>query len=522
MARRTLLRPVSQQGGARVSASKLRSSPVGGWNASDPVTSMRADDAVELVNFFPRQRDVITRGGRVLTCDTGSDAHVRVITEYSHGTVNKLLAASGNAIYDVTTSTPSSIGTGFASAEWVTAKLSNRMFFANGVDDMKVYDGTTLADAGFTGLSLASISFVLAHQSRIYVVESGSQSFWYGGPNAISGALSEFDLSLVGSFGGSLHSLITMSRDGGSGPDDYLVALFDSGDAAVYSGTNPSDSTNFAKVGFFKIGRPLSRSGMIDYGDDVVVLTDRGYESLRAALPYGDKPQNSKLISRKIQSAVDVAIAAFLASESAVRDVWRMAFFPQEQMLVVNAPQGPGTAQHVMNINTGAWCKFEGFKAYAWGRLGADLYMGDNRGKIYRYTTDEASDDGVPISCRAQTAWDYMDTPGRIKHHKMQWVTIESSVVPRGFYAAKLGMASNFYTATNGGPVEFQRSSNTSEWDIAEWGADEWSGDSLVNLGWVKNGAIGYSSSVTFSIRTLDDRVAWSAVNYIYEVGGLV
>lgn len=527
--RPNLTKPVAQQRGARVSTTKTRAAPVGGWNASDPIATMPVRDAVELVNFFPRQRDVVTRGGRLTHCDVGTAEPVETIAEYEHGTVHKLLAASAGSIFDVSTDTAASLGTGFADDLWITTTLSNRMFFANGTDDMQVFDGTTLADAGFTGLALNLIKYVHVHQGRVYVVEKNSQSFWYGGVNAITGALAEFDLSLVGSFGGNLHSLVTISRDGGSGADDYLVALFDSGDAAIYQGTNPADSGAFSKVGFFKIGRPIAKRGAMDFGDDVLVVTERGYESVRVSLPFGDKPQTSRLISKKIQEAVTKTISSHIARGGAAIDTWGLAVYSKDQMLIVNVPYGEGTTQHVQNLNTGAWCRFDGFNARSWGRFGSSLYMGDGGGIVYRYT-DEIHDDGVAIRAYALTAWDAMDSPGRTKHHKLQWIASDSEGVAAtaphdatpGAFTLSIGVGSNYGPVTVGGGAAVNQTISTAEWDVSEWDDADWEVESRTSIGWVKNGPVGYVSSARVTAEALHYRVSWSQITYIYETGELL
>ena len=123
--------------------------PVGGWNARDALDKMEATDAVRLVNWIPRAGYVQSRGGYSVHA-TGLGGAVQTVVAY-RGLSSKLLAAANGNIWNVTTSTPSSLGSGFANNRWQTANHSTKLILVNGVSAPQVYDGATLAAANFTG-----------------------------------------------------------------------------------------------------------------------------------------------------------------------------------------------------------------------------------------------------------------------------------------------------------------------------------------------------------------------------------
>lgn len=106
--------------------------PIGGWNARDSLDAMPPTDAIKLVNWIPRAGYVQSRGGYAIHA-AGLGGPVPTVVPY-RGLTSKLLAAADGEIFDVSTSTPSSLGTGFTSDRWQTANHSTKLIFVNGED----------------------------------------------------------------------------------------------------------------------------------------------------------------------------------------------------------------------------------------------------------------------------------------------------------------------------------------------------------------------------------------------------
>ena len=78
--------------------------PIGGWNARDPEAAMMQTDALWLENWFPGTADVTIRKGADYH-QTGLGAQVNSLMAYSSPTGQKLFAAVGTGVYDVTVPT---------------------------------------------------------------------------------------------------------------------------------------------------------------------------------------------------------------------------------------------------------------------------------------------------------------------------------------------------------------------------------------------------------------------------------
>ena len=84
-----------------VSGSVNLPAPTGGWNARDPLSLMKPEDAVILENWVPRTADITTRKGAAEHL-TGVVGRVRTLASYHSGTVDQLFACTDAGIFDAT------------------------------------------------------------------------------------------------------------------------------------------------------------------------------------------------------------------------------------------------------------------------------------------------------------------------------------------------------------------------------------------------------------------------------------
>lgn len=475
---------------------------------------MDARDAVELVNWFPTANAVTSRPGYLQHCDVGTSAPIARMFEFEYGPYHRLLASSNGGLYDVTGNQVRVLGGGFSDDQWSAACLSGRMILVNGSDFALSFDGNTLSLASFTGVSTDVLSHVCVHKSRIFAVERESQTFWFGDPNAIGGALSDFDLSTVGHYGGHLLMCMSISRDGFNGPDDYLVCIFTSGDGVIYQGTDPGDAANWAIVGHFKCGRPLGRHAAVDYGDTIVLLTERGYESLKNSIPFGTNVARTKIQSDKIRQAVKTAV-----ERSRFNDEWQVACYARSDMLIVNVPtpDGQKTEQHVQNVSTGAWCRFLDLNATTWCRFGTSIYFGSIDGKVHWFD-GAANDNGQPITCNALTAWDYLGNRARKKIHRIQSCVFESERMPK----VRLSIGTDFNFVRVGPAVTLLKNTDVSYWDQATWDQDYFGSGRTAVRAWTKNAGVGVASACRVYASVVNAPVSWNSITYVFEPGGIV
>jgi hypothetical protein len=487
--------------------------PVGGWNRRDSLRSMRATDAVKLENWFPLQSECITRPGFSQHSDTEESSIVAQLIPFEYAANSKLLACTSGKIIDVTTDTPSDLETSLTGNYWSYDYIGGYVIMANGADVVKSYEGTTVADPAFTGVTLTNLNHVHSYKSRLYFVQKNTQSMWYGGVGAVAGTLTEFDFSSVAPIKGNLILTTHSKGDGGDGGvDDLFVAVFADGDVLVYAGSNPGDAADWALKGHYKIGRPLSRFSCANLADDIYIITDRGYEKLKELLQLGDVTPERLLLSSKIQQEVAEAVTDVGEDED-----WRIISYVRGQMLIITVPDAGGSRRyHVQNINTQAWCEFKGFLAYSWATLGGNIYFGGTNGVVYQFDDGSANDNGTAIRVDAQQAWQSFGYPGRNKTASLVNPTFETSLLP----AISINLGQNYepISLSPAEPVDNPPSGGV--WGVGVWGEAEWGTGPTLRDRWYSRNAIGHQIGMRMVMNVSSARVRWSDTNYIYQLGG--
>lgn len=138
---------------------------VGGWNARDPLAAMPPTDAVALQNFVPGTGGVSLRGGS-LTYVSGISGPVNSLLSYEapDGT-QKMFAASGANIYDVSVSGPvgAPVLTGMTSDIWQSVMFgtpapASWLVACNGSDPVLEYDGSTLSVPTIFCIAVGSVA----------------------------------------------------------------------------------------------------------------------------------------------------------------------------------------------------------------------------------------------------------------------------------------------------------------------------------------------------------------------------
>lgn len=504
----------------RVSTVRTLPPPIGGWNRRDSLQSMAITDAVQMDNWFPEQSSVVSRPGYVEHCDTGEVGTVQQIMPYEFGTTKKLLCAVSQKILDITTATPSTLdATLSAGGEFFSFdSLNGTMFLCNGLDAVRTFNGTVVATSTFSGTTLADLNSVHTYKSRVYFVEKDSQRMWYGGVQAVSGALTDFDFGVTAGLVGNLLFTTHLKGDGGDGgADDVFIAVFEGGDVLAYSGSDPGDPTDWSLIGRYRFGRPLDRLAYLPAEDDVYVITDRGYEALSRMLQYGESYSDGAIVSNKIQLEVTDRII-----EIGPNSGWRISRYPREQMMIFTIPRtGEARSMHVLNINTGAWCQFTGFLPTAWGLMNGMAYFGEAgdgvsvTAKIYLFGSGATDDNGTSIRCAAQTAWSSWGSPGVIKHVQLLKPFVSSRANP----SISINVGSDYnplYLGTFSGTT----AATAAVWDEAIWNQVVWSNADQTFARWFSRNAVGEAIGLVLAVDASQFESRWNQTTVMYTVGG--
>jgi hypothetical protein len=491
--------------------------PYGGWNARDSLVAMPPEDAIRLENFISDAGRVHLRNGYTSHA-TGVGTRVDSLMEYSGPTGAKLFAASsGGAIFEVTaTATATSLVTGLTNGKFQHVMhgppAGSYLVVCNGEAAPHMYDGSTWATASVTGCTAGSSTFihVTTHQSRLWFAQKNTLDAWYLPVASISGAAQRLQLGPFCRKGGYLQAIASWTRDGGAGMDDQIVFITSEGEAVLYSGTDPTSSTLWAKVGTFTIPEPIGRRCFAQIGADLGLITSQGVVPLSSILPLSATGASKVAATDKINRAFESAYR-----NSSALFGWQVIEDNREKLLIVNVPvvENSELEQFVMNVKTGTWSRFTGIDAQCWSTFGDQLYFGGTNGTVYRYGGVH-DDVGEPITGICRGAYTNLGVPNT----KQFQMARPNMLAPTGLvpgiavtvdYDDRMPTVVASTVDTPGGLWD------TFLWDTTDWATSE---IGLVKDWQTVNGVGSVVSVATEVIVT--DEIEFNSVDIMFEVGG--
>lgn len=491
--------------------------PVRGLNFKDSVAMMKPTDALRLDNLVCKPGWLEVRKGQVATA-TGFTDPVETLFGYTAVSgLQKVFAAAGAGIYDASSSGAigSAVVTGLTSAYWSYTQVSNTagnfLLCVNGQDTGQIYDGSTWAALGFTGLASASMSQISVWKRRVWVVEKNSFKAWYGAADAISGALTAFTFSGIFTRGGKLVALINWTVDGGAGSDDYLIAVTSMGEVAVYKGTDPSSSTTFNLVGVYFVGPPVGERFYTKFGGDVLMLTSEGLLPISKFLQSQTVDKTTALTDR-IQSLISQDISTY----GAVRG-WEVHVYHDDNLILVQVPSGSigSRYQYCMSLLTGGWSRFTVNNAITWLVLGNTLYEAESTRVCNGWAS--GTDNGNPIPFIMVPAFSYFNQPTREKIFALGRCLIESDQPPVFLAQILVNFEQSFVFPTlNAAP----QASNI--WDVGIWDQSLWGTLTAYSQSWYSLPGMGYSAAQVVYGVSAGQLTKILTLDYTYEVGGLL
>lgn len=492
--------------------------PVGGWNSRDSLDDMKPEDAVQLDNWFPGLGSCSIRNG-TSSYATGLGAAVKTLAEFNAGSSRKFIAAANSRIWDISAAgAATSLASGYTSDIWQCAQFDDssggaRMGLVNGSDAPQNYNGTAVSAMTIsgTGLTPANLNGLHIYKSRSYFWDDRTQDFWYSATNALGGTMTKFPLGRLAGTGGNLLAMGTWSRDSGSGLQDLAVFVLSSGDIFVYAGDNPGDSTAWQLMNRYTVGAPISKRAIKKVGSELILVTKAGYVTLSSMLSSGRVNETKQAISSKIRGAALSAVKDYGSNFG-----WEIAHYPRKNWLIVNVPVSTSTFhQHVMNTETGAWCRFKAMDAQCWGNYNDLLYFGRSDGTVYLADTG-ISDAGTAIVAVGQPAWNYLENYRSSKRVTAIKPVLRSSdgrpayTMNVGFDFAEVLISTSLSPAISTG----------SAWDVSDWDLTPWGDDYTISNIWSAVTGDGYAVGSKLQVSTITQSVEWLSTAYLYENGG--
>ena len=481
--------------------------PLGGWNTRDPVSVMPPTDAVSITNLIPDIDGVSIRPGftqyvELISSTVGwVTALISWKTQYGEKFIAGAAAsASDNRLFDISTSTVASIKTGYSGGKWRHIIMNGVLALVNGADQPQKLTftpstGVVVSDLPISGGSPNPESFKIAHvfKSRSYFASGEEPAFWYSEVNALGGTLTRFGLDRVAETSGNVTDIKSWTRDGGSGPDDFLVVFLDTGEIIVYQGSNPGDALAFALVGRYKLGRVLTAT---QFAGKIHVVTEEDYNIL---------PDD--LLTAGLKKATKLSGAARDAVKKDASDNWQILFDPQWGWRITNVPAGNLREQHIVNLRTLGATRFD-IEANVWERYKGNLYFGGTNVKVYRI--QEGDDNGTAISFSVQQAFSDFGVPNQkqIINYRPTWTTSGALTCGSGLaYDYDISSFIQTGSATTAGPPW-----DTSSWDTTSWGASQ-----EAKLTWFSGSGRGQNISLLQS-GTSTKRATWHHTDYRVEI----
>lgn len=518
--------PVEQQGNEEPSTTTIPA-PVKGWNLVDPLAVMAPEFAVQLDNWIPRPGYVEARGGYEQYA-TGFVDSVESLATYDDGSVSEFYAFSGTGIYNITGG--GAIGAPvYAITEaksWVTQQFTTLagtyLTGANGVDPVFKYDGSAWTASAITGVTPADLSHVHVFAQRLWFVEKTSLSVWYLAPGAIEGAATEFPLGTIFRLGGKVIAMGSWSADAGEGLQEYAVFLTDQGQVALYQGSDPTTSTGFVLAGVYRIPKPLGANPILEFGGDLLILTEGGVYPISKGLQSATVADTSA-ITYTISPQFALDARSFRGQYG-----WGMLLFTEDNLLLVNIPfTNVGKSdQYVMNTITGAWARLRNINSLCWARFASEAYFGGTNQNglncVYKAFTG-TSDDGANVSTSLITAYNYLGDRILNKHIKL----IRANFVVNAPINLAMGISTDFTPL-----LSFQYASmqsllnllaNGGIWDLGIWDSNVWEFAFFTPKEWRTVSSLpGFCAAIGLQTETQNAIIQVTSFDVAFEVGSVL
>lgn len=461
------------------------------WTAVNSLATYRLNFDAQTVNF--------TSGGTVTGGTSGAVA--TIVKNVDNGSTGSLM------IQSIT-------GT-FVDNEIITGG-------AGGSATANIPGGVVQVSAAITGVATSALSHVWLYRNRLFFIQGDTMKASYLPVDSVTGALGTINLSGVFQRGGSLLFGATWSLDAGDGIDDKCVFVTTEGEAAIYEGSNPAGSTaaEWNLVGRYDLTAPMGKRATMRAGGDLIVATKEGMVPISAAINKDAAALSLAAISRNIEPDW---------KREALRRIslpWEVIKWPDMNYAIVSLPiaaEGQEAWSFVVNLETGAWCKFVGWATRCIELHDNRLFYGTNDGTVFEGEI-AGNDDSQPIYYTYVGSPDHMKTLGRLKTVHQARATFLSSTP----FNPKISFSVNYTVtlptapdAADGGTVDLW---DSGQWDVALW--DQAAPQATVSGGqWISIGKTGYvmqpQLQATGFLNQRPD-VEFVQIDVTFENGGVV
>jgi hypothetical protein len=506
---------------ARVSTIENFPAPVGGWADDTASNSDGISTARILQNLIPRQNTAEVRAGSGTVANISSA--VGSLMSYEAGSTKHLLGAAANKVYKINFDydpgtglvAPTELGTGFTSSRWqyvCMADASDATFLiaVNGSDGIWSYNGTAFTRVHPTTNDLLTYNNITSFKGRIWLTKLNSSVVYYADPLTPNPTtLTPFPMGPYLRKGGSIILIDSMSVDGGSGPDDYLVMISDRGEIIIYKGIDPG--SDMYLVGVFAESKPLGPRCLRKMGRDLIYFSHRGPDYLTRLLPAEDGQEISLInpIKTEFEKAIALNPLAF---------GWDFVHYSRKGWVLFNIPIIPPTTmrQYVLNVESNSWFEITDWNALCWVQHDNYIFFGDGSGNII-VADFGSNDNGNAILVDYMQSWYEFKTSAKKKFNMAQ-ATIKSNVQPN----VTVDIMVDYEEILPESITEFALKAPVAPWDISPWDVTPWAGNDIFYVHQFGLNDIGYVGALRYRTRVLDSTHELRGFRIAFEEGEIL
>jgi hypothetical protein len=192
---------------------------------------------------------------------------------------------------------------------------------------------------------------------------------------------------------------------------------------------------------------------------------------------------------------------------------WEGIVYPTARYVIFNVPQVENTRQiqFVMNVISGAWCRFLNLNAACWGLLNDGLYFGGNDGKVYQADYGQ-TDNGSDLNWDIKTAFNDCRSGGVNKYFKL----IQPLFLTSGAISIAVGINVDFDNVAPTASVS-ATPADTGLWGSGRWGIAKWGGSGILIRDWLTVGRFGNYVAGRFKGASNGVSVQYNGCSITYE-----
>ncbi len=508
-------------------ATTIWPAPIKGLRSDQGLAMEQPGAALRLRNWICETDAVSIRKGYSAWTTSGLDsAMVKTIMVYTSGTASSMWACAGDSVHAITTTTTgAAVTTGLTTSylswcNFTTSGGAHYLVHVNGLDNGRTYDGSSWADTSITGVSDNDLIYVFPFKSRLWFIEKTSDSAWYLGTGAISGAATEFVVGAVMKKGGRLIAGTSWSVDSGTGTgmDDMLVFITSEGEVIVYEMSDPDDATTILLKGVYDVGKPLGQRCFCSYGGDLLILTRQGLIPLSKVVSIDRGTQDFQAVTSPVRKDFADDATAYGGNTG-----WEVIIYPKENLGIINVPVSTTVyKQYCWNLLTGAFSDWMGINAITWALFSENLHFGAAGGLTYKGLTG-SRDGSAAIQAEMVTTFSQMGFKSKTKKIELVRPIVDANQAIRGGVDVLRNFEAVQTLPENEGTVAF----SGMIWGTSNWGAEVWGGQQLVRE-WLGGDDIGTAVALQYGVTVESDSATTDLLyrliefDVVFNVGGVL